>query len=511
MEPRDTMDTEQTIRADRTDSRGHLDMEQYSNSVVEVLARSLDPHIQEYFEATKGVFSYGYESFHDMVRSVLVQYDMANSESYRIKYSNEIMARKKRRQSWIIRLKENRKKYSFRDPESYFHHLYLQLTNRAGSIQLRDKYGTVDIEKIIDSVMLECEAWKQKHGSLLIDFPNFPYIGRITIPAVFKSDIFVSLVQVINTNYGGNIKHILFQAPTEMIVNPIFSSSHGKAAVKLTADKQMIAELFHDENYKIQFFDIPEEAKKEFDVSGRTKIPVLDDVDMSIISFLINNAMFDLTSSSMLTPMQSCSLNQLCSAALGVSNKSIGAGQRDAIRKRLLRLNYPISAIGDKGTIFSWSVLSSVAIHKAEEDSGTGVTVVDYTLGPVLTRSLIEGRLLSLPSMEMRALKTAAGRTLIVQLQLDRLTCGWNNRHTQRYKYSRFCQIMLLRSRTVSKNMAIITAALEDIQKNAKGSVIKRYRIEGGEIEIEFYPLSEEERAAFSEENAKILSGKREE
>jgi len=484
-------------------------MDFYSQSLIESIEEKLDPKISDFFEATKNIYAYGYDTLSGFVKSVLASYDMISSGSYQAKYIKEIESRKKRRQNWLGRLKNNHAEYNYRDPKSFFNHISLQLSSYEGSLALRNKYGTVDIEKIIDAIVIQCEAWKTNRG-LLIAFPNFPYIGKISVVDVFRSDVLVEIVRIIDENYGGNIKNVVSSVPTEMIMNPVFSSSHGKALVKLTADKEMIAELFSSENYTIKFFDIPAEAKAEFDVSGKTKIPLLDDVDMTIISNLINNAEFDLTGpQSVLVPTQTTTLSQICNAVYGhrqATYKGANATQRDSIKKRLIRMTYPITAVGDKGTIFSWAILSSVAIHTVHE---TGAIAVDYTLGPVLTRSLMEDRLLRLPSLEIRALETSAGRTLVFQLQLDRLTCGWNNRTIQKYKYTRFCQIMLLRSKSYQKNISAITMALEDIKQHTNHAIIKRYAIENMEIVIEFYPLTQDERLAFSGEDMKLLSENR--
>lgn len=465
-------------------------MEPVSSQLVMEIEERVSPFLKEYFEATKQAYDYGYDNLTDYIRGIIMENDMCAEDNTecRIKYNNEMASRRVRRNDWLRRMKENKKKYPYRSEKSYFHHIYQQVGSASGNRYLHDTYNTMEIGKISDIIISETEEWKKSGRGFLVECPNFPHIGRINVPMVFQSDLFCDICTIVRDCFDWNLKNAMFATTLDMIINPVFSSSRGKANVTLSADKKAIAEIFKDEHYTLSFFDIPETAGEEFQSSGTISIPCLDDLDMSIISFLINNAKIDLSApSSVLAPTQTTSLGSICASIYPGKNPS--ALQRENIRKRLLRLSYPIQAKGDKGTLFSWVILSSVALHKDPENNST---LVDYTLGNILTRALVENRLLKIPALKMEAL-TGAGRTLLVQLQLDRITRSFTGEYEVQYTYARMVQIMLLRSKSVQRNLEKIEDALEDIKINLHQKVVKDYTVRGRTITVQFCPMSKEE------------------
>lgn len=488
-------------------------MNRIPSQLVMEIEEKINPVLKQYFESTKQTYDYGFSNLSDFVESIMYENDMLDDDptGYRTLYTNEITSRRARRNDWLRKMKENRKKYPYRSEKSFFHHIYLQLGAPSGNRYLFDTYKTTDIDRIVDAIIADTETWKvsgkgdrKKSGKEerklinrgnLIECPNFPHVGRVNVPAVLRSDLFCDICDIIRVYFDWNLKNAMFSTTWDMILNPVFSSTRGKANVSLTADKKAIAEIFSDEHYSLSFFDIPETAGDEFQVSGKISIPYLDDLDMSIISFLINNARIDLSApSSVLAPTQTTTLGAICSSVYPGKNPS--AAQRENVRKRLIRLSYPIQAKGDKGTLFSWSILSSVALHKDQDGKEGTSLLVDYTLGNVLTRALVENRLLKIPALKMDSLK-APGRTLLVQLQLDRISRSFTGEYVVHYSYSRMVQIMLLRGKTVKSNMEMIVDALEDIKTNLNQRVVMGYRVNGKDIEVEFCPMTKSEQLEY--------------
>lgn len=469
---------------------GSFFMEKISEQLINEIEQKINPVLSTYFETTKNIYDYGFDKMSDFIRSIILENSMYDNESdYMVKYNSESGSRRVRRNDWVRRLKENRRKFQFRSSKSYYHYLYQQLATPIGSRQLIDQYNTNSLDAIVDRIIEDAEIWKSSGKKNLIECPNFPYVGRVNVCNILRSDLFCDICNIIRIHFNGNLKQAMYSTTLDMILNPIFSSSRGKVEVTLSADKKYIAEIFNDERYSLTYFDIPDNiAETEFNSSGVIKIPRIDDLDLSIISFLTNNAKIDLSApSSVLAPQQMTTVSAICHAVY--HGKTVNNEQRENIERRLKRYNFPIK-VTTPNNEFRWNILSSAMLSTDSDSKNNASKLFIYTLGDTITRALVENRVLKIPASKMNALK-ASGRTLLLQLQLDRIARSFEGNYTVNYKYNRIVQIMLLRSKSPKKNLEIIKDALEDIKINLDGKIVENYHINGSEITVKFCPLND--------------------
>lgn len=468
----------------------------YSQSLLLELEKHLDPELVDYFEITKSYHSYTYDDIASFIEHILTTYNFDAFKNTKVYYDKELDNRRKRRKDWVKKTKDNREKYTFVNPQSFFHHIHQDLLTNDRRQFYIDSYGTTNISEIIDEIIKKMDRWLEQR-QYLIKFPNYPYIGKINQASILKSDLFINLYEIVSDKFNGNLNYIQFKSPLDMIVNPVFSAQRGRVKIKADENNKLVSELFSSQSYKVSLLGIPIDTDKEYESS----VPVLDSIDLGIVSYLINNTYIDITASSPIIPTQLCKLTDITQVVL--RTKHATEDQKNNIRKRLVRLQSQIliRAVDQSDTV-AYSILSSVRIFKNPD---TNSVEVEYTLGPQLSNSILENKILKLSSSRYNSLVSPASKSLYPQLQIERIAKALSGKDmTGIYSYNRMVQMMLLRSASRKRNMEIINATLTDIKEN--GEIIQEYQIKGPDIIVRYTPVTSQEMLEFADEKKYIES-----
>lgn len=464
----------------------------YSIQLIEELTAKVDPILIGFFEKSSKIYKYPADTLTDIVDMMIDEYfDPVNITDIKIKYQNELTNRRSKKKNWLDKTKKNVTSYAISDSKSFFSDIPFDTLIK--SDYYMTIYGTTDPDEIVQILLGKIEEWRKGSG-YLIECPYLTHLGNVNIPASFKSDLFVNLYEIINTYYYGNLNNWLIREPSPNNMN-VFASSKGSETIKQDKDK-LVAQLFSSDSFSISFADIPEELAKEYDMS----IPIMDYLDREIVTFLINNTVFDVKNPSVMIPIQQTTIGEIAKVVFKCKNPS--HQQRERIRSRLKRYTTPIR-IENKinGQFLSWTILSKCDISD-EDDKGT--RTVDYTLGSDLTNSMLKERIIYLPSSQYTTLDTGATKNLYIFLQYERFKiCLQQESFVQKYTFGKLFQALLLRDRSTKKKKDTVVASLTELMD--KNIIVEDLNIGATEITITFIPLSSQELSDFTAQSQNLL------
>lgn len=457
-------------------------MSNFSQEILDELTANIDEVLINYFNTDKYLNDYGSEDIRDVVESVLNEKFETVNADVRFWYEKERNARKKKRTVWASKTIENAQKYPSNDPKSYFYSMRLEFYRN--SEIYREKYGTSRIEDIISIIcQKEIAEWK-KAGRYLVEFPNFPNVGRIHTVDIFRSDIFVCICKYIIVKYNGNMNNFNISNPAVLYENGIFSVEKGRVQITPVGDdkeSQLVA-LFLSNGYELHM----EVTDPKMTMGG--KIPVFDAKDREILSYLINSVKFDPRNPSLLSQKETVTLNSIASAIY--KSKNTSSKQLEDVEARLNKMVNPIQ-IRTENSTYNWTLLSTVSIvPRAKEDGSTGIKDVEYVLGSVVSDAIIRGRVIKVSSFIYDQLENTYSKSIYCILQLERLKLALNHESlTKEYQYMFFKQKLLIRTKQIRKNMSLIEDALKECVAN--NLVIESYTVKNDIFTLTFIPLSE--------------------
>lgn len=459
-----------------------ITMEKYSIQMINEIADDIDPTIADFCKRY-----FPNKDLHEIILDAIETKLDPVANNVRFIYDKEKANRKKKRQHWYEKTLANLERYDISKKESYFHDIMIRSLQHGEYYEQR--YGTTNINMIINFILDEMIEWK-KNSDYLIKFPNFPYIGNINIQRTIESDIFTNICLIVIQKYNGNLQSWSIKQPYATVVNPIFSAQHGRVSVKKVNGK-LVANIFSSEEYDVAFTDIPFDMSENYDMS----IPVFDQRDLEITSFLMNNTIIDFKETSYLGNKQRTTIGAIANAVCHTNKPS--QAQRENVARRLMRLTTPI-AIHNKNDGFyqSWVLLDYITIYPADN---TGQRVVEYILGSKLSDELIQNRLACVSTSRYHDLSTDYSRTIYYKLQMERIRLSVMGENTCFYSYQYFIKAMLLRYRSVTRIKKIIIDALTEVME--KSIVIKSFDDSISGIKITYLPLSELEKSEFIGDN----------
>ena len=454
-------------------------MQDLDARLINELEELLPDTIKSFYISKKSLYSIGGDSIRDVITQILSDiYPMAKMDVVAL-YDSETQNFVVKKNSWTKKARKNYSDFDIGSEQSFFRDaIRMRLYDKDSCMS---RYGTFEPEKIAEQIVGEIDQWK-KNGQYLIDFPTFPDIGKIRPVNVFLSDVRLALLRIIIREYAGNIHNWSVKQPKAVLSSPIFSGQSGSVSIQ-EENQKYYAPIFSSENYMVRISNIDPEIVS---ANIEAKIPVYDQVDMDIVSFLLNNTEYDIKNL-MPESRQVTTLTAIAAAAFHVKHPR--TEQKEAVINRLNKLHMALE-IRDQQTGYyaNWVLLDTVEVLPPDE---SGVQQVNYVLGTVMREQTIQKKLVSIPRSSYNMVRTGYGRTLYYSLQLQRIhLASMKGKMEATYTLGYFTKAMLLRYKSPSRIKKIVVQALDELLAT---DILEKYTVKGSEFTLFFKPFRQEE------------------
>lgn len=458
----------------------------YPRQFISSLSTQVDEHLIEFYMTGKDVYEFPADinEFIDITLQEFLKDETGRAEIKNI-YTTQLRMRRQKRTRWRNTARES-VNIDITSKKNAFHYL-LDQRNIISAIQFKSLYGSLDINKVIEKLLLEIDEWQSNSSSYLIDYPLISTQTKKQLFKCLKNDLFINLVDIINKNFEGSIDTFIRRKPDALIDMPLFSPATYSIPLKESLNA-LTAGLFQSEDMEI---DISLPKNLEEPDSDLKKIKVLDPKDNQILLCLMNNIKSDFYDSKQVILEVGTIAREL--------NPRPNAKHYEMVVTRLYnmsKINFIYRTKEKNGTGIAFNIFDSIQIDKGPD----GHRYCKATFGNVLADAIIKEKMVGVTLRNYNALELDLSRLLYHALQRERIRLSMTTPESKsdellckRYDFSFFQRTVLFKQKRKDKNIALIKQTLNEFQD--KGIAIHHFIVQNNNFEIYYFPLSADEKA----------------
>lgn len=458
----------------------------YPRQFISSLSTQVDEHIIEFYTAGKELYEFP-PDLNELVDITLQEFLKDETGRTEIKniHTTQLRMRRQKRSRWRNTARES-VKIDITNKKNAFHYL-LEQRNVISAIQFKKLYGSSDINKVIEKLLLEIDEWQAKSSSYLIDYPLISTLTKNQLYKALKNDLFINLVDIININFEGSIDTFIRRKPDALIDMPLFSPATYSIPLKESLDA-LTAGLFHSEDMEIEI-SLPKNLEEPN--SDSKKFKVLDPKDNQILLCLMNNIKSDFYDSKQVMLDVGTIAREL--------NPRPNAKHYEMVVTRLYnmsKINFIYKTRENDGTGIAFNIFDSIQIDKGPD----GHRYCKATFGNVLADAIIKEKMVGVTLRNYNALELDLSKLLYHALQRERIRLSMTTPDNKsdallckHYDYSFFQRTVLFKQKRKDKNIALIKQTLNEFQE--KGIAIHHFTVHNNNFDIYYFPLTPDEKA----------------
>lgn len=462
----------------------------YPKKLIKDISDSLDIQILEFVEEYKTKYKLDSNYILELVTDVIKEYmgEMADESAVRYTVRKERQKRKRSKERWLEKMEQSIKEdVPIKDhPLAFIYVLHNNLSKSEWNLQFNGK----TLEEVIEEKYQESVRWCADVSMPLVSYPAIASLRPNRVIKALKSDVIISVFEVIDNKYGGNISSIWRSLPSAMIDVPFFSPRQERFGYEVSDKGLLVNEFIFGQNKFVTEY----QGSDDFDVPELA----FSNLDMQIISALFSR----INSNFWFEPEIRFDLRNL---VLEIK-KNAGKTYFDTIKERLRRYpkyTFSVKDIGNSLCTTTFNLFDSVTI---EEDSSCSASVI-VRPGHFLTNALLKEKTTRVYKEELESLEKPLSKLLAFKIQRERIRNHFQTKDSLKgsegyngtYPYVFFESAVRMPYKRKEENMAEIGECLKEMKK--RHIFIEDYERVGSKFAINFLPLTKEE-----EEDYKISS-----
>lgn len=447
----------------------------YSRQLIAEITDHLNPVLKDFFDVKKNILEFPAATLASAVEDAMNYYFEGETAKENLIARMTVVrkSRNRKKSRWYKTYIDDMANMSLDDKDHPAASVII-MAKTLSPAEYKAVFGDKNINDILKDELKKTEDWIADLESPLTSFPS---ISRFTSGSIYKSfrtDLILDIWNYILENLDGNIESYMNRFPENLIVLPLFSARQFKAP--MTQEGDLLKNTVYDEDGKeiLSMTVNPREAKSN-------PIKIMDAVDRQIFATLLSR----IKNSFYYDKKIAMPLNELAKSVTG--RKKCNDEEKDRIKKRLLKFTDYSYSYREGKKMYSFNFFDNIAI----DDGGGGEATVVCTFGEMLHDSVVQQKLVSVNSNEMRSLENKLSQVLFFAMQKERISAVQKGVLNGFISYSGFLQIARFPSSSKRKNMKEISTALDEFvnQKIA----ISSYSVDGDIFNISFLPMSDEE------------------
>lgn len=457
----------------------------YPRQFISSLAPQVDDRLIDFYTSGKEIYNFPVSDMNEFIDITLQDYLKEETGRTEIKsiYSTQMRMRRQKKTRWRNAARESTN-IDISSKKNAFHYL-LDQRNILSAMQFKKLYGSSDINKVIQKLLLEIDEWQADSSSYLIDYPLTQTKNQLF--KSLKNDLFINLVDIINTNFEGSIDTFIRRKPDALIDMPLFSPATYSIPLQESLDA-LTAGLFRNEEMEI---DITLPKNPDEPDSDSKKFKVLDPKDNQILLCLMNNIKSDFYDSKQVILEIGTIAREL--------NARPNAKHYEMVVSRLYnmsKINFTYKTKEKNGTGIAFNIFDSIQIEKGPD----GHRYCKATFGNILADAIIKEKMVGVTLRNYNALELDLSKLLYHALQRERIRLSMSTPDDKNdallckhYDFSFFQRTVLFKQKKKEKNVALIKQTLDEFQ--CKGIAIHHYTVQNNNFDIYYFPLTPDEKA----------------
>lgn len=459
----------------------------YSVDIINELGELIDEKMVNSFNSIKDVYNLKDKTFQDLLDEIIDKHLNGSDDPLILKekYNKLVASRRQQRFRWVQAISKNLSEYIIENPQSIFHHIYLQKLQLSPN-NFQKLYATSNLDQAIETITQECFIWKESGGELF-NFPLLQSLGTKTSLDYLCDDILYSALNIVVLRYESDLRRLLTRRPTELVEHNPFSIKKGKAPV-VKVDGQNKAVVYQSENKEYAVNMLPVSVMD--DRVSHEMISYLNRVDLDILSILINVAQVDYTANK----VSSITIKLQTIATQLTNTSSPSEIQCKTVKERLLNMAAnSVDILVENKRVSVYNLLDKVETPLGEEKKSFKTQRVNIKLGSILEDSLVQKKMITVPSSKYNQLNNDYAKLLYHRFQMDRVSYALKKSPDSHklYDFIFFSNYLLLQGRKAAKKDLIKQALSEFVSKKI---LIENYVEKKDNYHIWFYPLSSSEK-----------------
>lgn len=462
----------------------------YSKKVIKDISESLDARILQFVGDYENKYDFyeGYllELVETIMNSSLGEWD---ESGYRSIVREERKKRKRNKVRWYNKLEEAMKQDEIgsKHPFYFMSVLHDVLPKSEWDMQ----YEGRTLKEVLQQKFEDAGVWLGDTSAPLVSYPAITSLSKTRILSALKSDMTISILDVIDEKYGGSIKNTWSSMPSAIIDVPFFSPRNTRPEFEMKEEGLFVYQfIFGKSKFVTEYdandvFDIPTSAFTNF--------------DMQIIGALFSK----IDNSFWFEPEIRFDLRELVREIKPNAGEFYFVEIKERLKK-YPKYTFSVQEIDNPLCTTTFNLFDSVTIDEESECSASVVV----RPGHYLTNALLKEKTTRVYKKELETLKKPLSRLFAFKIQRERIRTHYRaasvttgeNGYRGVYPYSFFESAAKMPYKRKEENLQEIRECLEEMKK--RQIFISDYQRCGSKFEIFFLPLSSEE-----EEDYRLSSG----
>lgn len=454
----------------------------YSKQLIAEISDHISPELKDFFELKKNILAFPTTTIQQAVEMAMDFY--LKGEMLRENISTQITtikkSRNRKRARWYVNF-QNDSKLSLEDKKHPFASLIL-LARTAGTTDYRRMFGEKELDEILEEEKEKVAIWAKDIDGWLISYPCISSFTSGSIYKTFLSDLIIDIWRYLQESLGGNIASYTAKFPEDLIPLPIFSAR--QFIPDMNQEGELLKDTVYDEEGKsiLSLTVNPLEAKSN-------PIKTMDATDRAIFSTILTR----IPNSFYLDRKVVIPVSDLTKSVTGRSK--CNEAEKARVKQRLQKFTDFSYSYKEGNKLVAFNFFDNIVV----DEGASGEQIATVTFGEVIHSSVVEQKLISVVSGEMRALENKLSQVLFFMIQRERITAAQKGQLDGMVSYSSFLQSARFPTSSKKKNKKEIQTALDDFV--AKNIVIDSYSVDGDIFHIHFRPLTDEEMEDLNLEN----------